>query len=132
MSIRALLLYLIGNDKAIVRLASDRRALWVGLLFVLSAGFAREYDGQDLLRQPWHLLLPLGASLVSSFLLFCLLYCRLIWTDPARPPFFSAYLSFLGLFWLTAPLAWLYAIPYERFMPETRAVEANLWTLGLV
>jgi hypothetical protein len=51
---------------------------------------------------------------------------------PDRPSFFSAYLSFLVLFWMTAPLAWLYAIPYERFLSPADAVRANLWTLGLV
>src|SRR5262249_47045734 len=49
-----------------------------------------------------------------------------------RPGFFTAYRSFLALFWMTAPLAWLYAIPYERFLSEGAATKANLWTLGLV
>jgi hypothetical protein len=39
---------------------------------------------------------------------------------------------FLGLFWMTAPLAWLYAIPYERFLSPVDATAANLATLGLV
>jgi len=33
---------------------------------------------------------------------------------------------------MTAPLAWLYAIPYERFLPAVDATRANLWTLGVV
>ena len=33
---------------------------------------------------------------------------------------------------MTAPLAWLYAIPYERFLSPVGATRANLWTLGLV
>jgi hypothetical protein len=33
---------------------------------------------------------------------------------------------------MTAPLAWLYAIPYERFQSPADAVQANLLTLGLV
>jgi hypothetical protein len=49
-----------------------------------------------------------------------------------RPPFFAAYRSFLTLFWMTAPLAWLYAIPYERFLPAGAATSANLWTLAFV
>ena len=43
------------------------------MLFVISAGFAREYDGEDLLHQPWHVLLPLVTSLITSLLLFVLL-----------------------------------------------------------
>src|SRR5262249_10892210 len=39
---------------------------------------------------------------------------------------------FLTLFWLTAPLAWLYAIPYERFLSPGGATRANLMTLALV
>ena len=38
-------------------------------------------------------------------------------THSHEPSFFRCYAAFLGLFWLTAPLAWLYAIPYERFLP---------------
>ena len=112
MRIRTLLLYLIGSRRAILDLAADRHGLWVGLLFVLSAGFAREYDGQDLLREPWHLLIPLGASLAASFALFLVACGPVFFQGEGRPPFFSAYRSFLTLFWMTAPLAWLYAVPY--------------------
>ena len=42
------------------------------------------------------------------------------------------YLSFLALYWMTAPLAWLYGIPYERFLSPLDAINANLWTLALV
>jgi len=33
---------------------------------------------------------------------------------------------------MTAPLAWLYAIPYERLLSPVGAMEANLWTLVTV
>jgi hypothetical protein len=131
-SIRTLLLYLIGGRRAILEIATDRRALWVGLLFVLSAGFAREYDGQDLLREPWHLLVPVGASLAASFLLFLVACGRLFLRRKGRPPFLASYRSFLTLFWMTAPLAWLYAVPYERFLSPGNATSANLWSLALV
>jgi hypothetical protein len=132
MGIRTLLRYLIGDRQAILEIAADRRAFWVGLLFVLSAGFAREYDGEDLWHEPWHLLIPLAASLVSSFVLFTICFVRLVKTDPQRPAFFAAYRSFLTLFWMTAPLAWLYAVPYERFLGAADAVRANLLTLAVV
>jgi len=127
-----LLLYLIGDRQAILDIAADRRALWVGLVFVLSAGFAREYDGHELLHEPWHLLIPLAASLISSTLLFVLACGKILIRREGRPTAWSTYRSFLTLFWMTAPLAWLYAIPYERFLSEVDAIQANLWTLSLV
>ena len=33
---------------------------------------------------------------------------------------------------MTAPLAWLYGIPYERFTDPLAATEAKVWTLALV
>lgn len=132
MRVRTLVLYLISNRQAILDLAADRRALWVGLLFVLSAGFAREYDGADLLRQPWLLLVPLAVSLAASFLLFLVACGPVFLRRVSRPRFLPAYRSFLALFWMTAPLAWLYAVPYERFLSPADATAANLWTLGIV
>lgn len=133
MSVWTLIRYLMGDRAAILEIASSRHALWVGLLFVLSAGFAREYDGEDLLSEPWHLFIPLGASLVASFVLYFMLRasCEETFLD-FRAYFFSDYASFLGLFWMTAPLAWLYAIPYERFCEPRLAIDLNLGTLGLV
>jgi hypothetical protein len=135
MTLRTLLLYLIGDRQAILTLASDRRALWVGLLFVLSAGFAREYDVRSLVHEPYFLLLPLGVSLVASLILFCALFRPVIPSEghtPSVPSFWFAYERFLTLFWMTAPLAWLYAIPYEQFLSPQNATIANLLTLGLV
>jgi hypothetical protein len=121
MGVRTLLRYLLGGREAILQLARSPWTLPVGLLFVLSAALAREYDGQDLQHEPWQLLAPLGASLLTSLVLFLVAYGR-----PRHYP------AFLGLFWLTAPLAWLYAVPYERFLAPVDAVRANLATLGLV
>jgi hypothetical protein len=104
MRIRTLLRYLIGDRQAILDMATDRRAVWYGLLFVLSAGFAREYDQRDLLHEPWYLFLPLGASLLTSFVLFTLFYGVARLKRAAVPSFRLAYRSFLGLFWMTAPL----------------------------
>jgi hypothetical protein len=120
--------FLIGRRESILVAARDRATPLVGLLFVCAAALAREYDGEDLRRQPWHLLIPLGASLALSFLLFVIIRR---WRDTRRT-FWSEYRSFLGLFWLTAPLALLYGIPYERFLSPLGAVQANLWTLAVV
>ena len=128
LSVAHLFGFLIGRRDSILIAARDRATPLVGLLFVFAAALAREYDGEDLRREPWHLLIPLGASLALSFLLF-LLVRR--WRDPERT-FWSEYGGFLGLFWLTAPLALLYGIPYERFLSPLGAVQANLWTLAVV
>jgi hypothetical protein len=145
-----LLRFLVGDRDAILTVARDRNALWIGFVFVLSAGFAREYDGEDLLHEPWYLLLPLGASLLASFLVYVAVYCfgpvvgfvhkavRLVGVPaPAEEAsvgvgFWAGYLSFLGLFWMTAPLAWLYAVPYERFLSANGAAAANVFTLAVV
>jgi hypothetical protein len=124
--------YLVGDAAAIRAIAATRHAWLVGLVFVLGAGLAREYDHEDLLHQPWHALLPLAASLITATILFLLL--RLVtWRRsgsgwPAR----GGYGAFLGLYWATAPLAWLYALPVERVLPVGEAVAANLWLLGIV
>ncbi|MBL8797669.1 MAG: hypothetical protein JNM56_27465 [Planctomycetia bacterium] len=132
MCIRTWLRFLVGERQAILELAADRQAIYVGALFVLSAGLAREYDAADLLHEPWHLLLPFAASIGASFILFCVTYGSAKLKGAPGPGFWSAYRAFLGLFWLTAPLAWLYALPYERFLTPLGATQANLWTLGLV
>src|SRR5262249_29974163 len=91
----------------------------------LSAGFARTYDGTDLAAQPLVVLRPLGASLVSSLLLFAICWMAGLLSGPAYP-------SFLSLFWMTAPLAWLYAIPVERFLGPLESMRANYLLLGAV
>lgn len=132
MGIGTLLRYLVGSRWAILRIAVDRQALPLGALFVLSAALARDYDGEDLVHEPWRLLLPFAASLGTSFLLFCITYLPAFSKGSQKPSFLTGYRMFLGLFWMTAPLAWLYAIPYERFLSATDAVHANLWTLAVV
>jgi hypothetical protein len=132
MGIGTFLGYLVGRRDAILTVAACPQALWLGLVFVLSAGFAREYDGEDLLHEPWHVVLPLGASLLSSSILFLVSYGIARGRGAGAPGILRAYRSFLTLFWLTAPLAWLYAIPYERFLSPFEAVQTNLLTLAVV
>jgi hypothetical protein len=132
MGIGTLLRYLIGDRAAILTIGRSRQALWMGFLFVLSAALARDYDGEDLIHEPWHLLLPPAASLASSFALFTLAYGVAAFKGASWSTFFPNYASFLGLFWMTAPLAWLYAIPYERFQSPVDAMRLNLITLGVV
>jgi hypothetical protein len=46
--------------------------------------------------------------------------------------FLSGYRTLLTFYWWTAPLAWLYAIPVERFMSAGDATATNLWFLAAV
>jgi hypothetical protein len=132
LSAGTVLSFLRGDREAIVTIASARGALGIGALFVVSAALAREYDGVDLLAEPWHLVLPLAASLATSFLLYSLLYGVGKARGIGKVPFGRTYLRFLGLYWMTAPLAWLYAVPVESFMTPGQATVANLALLGLV
>jgi hypothetical protein len=128
----ALFAYLAGRRSAILEVASNRGALIVGALLVLSAALARNYDQASLTNEPRRLLGPFAASLAISGPLFLTIYGIARWKGMESPGIGRAYLSFLGLYWMTAPLAWLYGIPYEAFLSPVEAVRANLWTLALV
>jgi hypothetical protein len=133
MNVSTLFRYLIGQKSAIEEIAGNRKSLLIGFLFCLSAALARHYDGKYLLREPWFLLAPAGASILTSLILFLAVYSAT--SAKARrllPGIVPSYLIFLGLYWMTAPLAWLYGIPYERFLNEVSAAQANVWTLELV
>lgn len=132
MTITTLIAYLFGSRRAILQIAACRQAVWLGLLFVLSAGLAREYDGHDLLHEPWHLLVPVVASTATSFLLYCLVIAVAHRRGGIQGFYLGYYRSFLGLYWMTAPLAWMYAVPVERFLSPAAATEANLWLLAVV
>jgi hypothetical protein len=152
-------LFLLGDGAAIRRLAATPRLWLVGLLFTFSAGLAREYDAEDLLAEPWHLLIAPGASLVAATALWLFVQLsgirRWVWSPatpqtsstqpdtepgleapPTNPPpaprLRDSYLTFLGLFWMTAPLAWLYGIPFERFQSAGQAATSNLWLLAVI
>lgn len=124
--------FLMGRRSAILDVAASPHALALGGVLVLSAGFAREYDGEDLLHEPWHLLIPHGASLLTAFLLYLLVRLTGIGKTQQLPTFFRGFPMFLRLYWMTAPLAWLYAIPFERWMSPGDATLWNLRLLGIV
>src|SRR5260370_18493970 len=107
MSLLTVLVYRVGDRGAIERIAADPWAVWVGLAFLLSTGLARGYDTRDLLGQPWHLALPLAASLVLSSFLFGALYIILLAKGAGPPPLLPGYRSLLALFLMTAPRACL-------------------------
>lgn len=127
---RTIAAFLIGDAGAIKTLANNRSTIWVGLLFVMSAAIAREYDGEDLLHEPWYLLIPLAASVVTSFVLYVVI-TLLAWRHKVGSAC-PSYRAFLSVYWMTAPLAWLYGIPVERLGSEELAVKLNTLFLSIV
>ena len=123
--------FMFGRPAAIEAFARSRNAVWVGLVFVFSAGLAREYDGVYLLREPWHLLLPLAASLGTSLFLYALVYGAAR-RHQVKLDWWQGYRTLLTYYWMTAPLAWLYAIPVERFLDPRHATEMNFAFLAVV
>lgn len=133
MTLHTLLLFFLGDREAILTIARSRGALAVGAMFVLSAALARDYDGEDLLIEPWHLIMPFITSFFAAFVLHALANFRLFRVrGQSGTDFFDRFGCFFRLFWMTAPLAWLYAIPYERFLSPLDATRANLTTLAVV
>lgn len=132
LTVRGLLGFLFFDAQAIRTVAASRGAFWLGLLFVVSAGFAREYDGEYLLAEPWHLILPLAASLIGCFAMVVLIFVFLKSQKAEEATFVETFRSFLNVYWMTAPLALLYGIPFERMFDPAGATQANLWLLGLV
>ena len=125
-----LLLYLVGHRGAIERIAASRQALWAGALRVVSAGIARNYDHLSLLAQPEWILGPFGMSLFSAGLIWLMLMAGIsVYSQNGKDPAFRTFLTF---FWLTAPCAWLYGFPVERFTDLLRATQWNFAFLIVV
>lgn len=121
----------LGDRRAIEALASSPRSIWLAAAFVFTGALARNYDTEDLMHEPWHLLGSFGMSVVVASVLYWLTWLF----AGSRFPKISAlagWRAFLTLFWMTAPMAWLYAVPYERFLSPVGAASANVWTLVVV
>ena len=138
MNLRTLLGFLVGRADAIRNVASSKAAFWTGMALVLLTAFPRNYDQTYIPEKPvlWFLG-PLLFSLVSGTWLFLISYglCarwKMDYADGKKPPLWSAWRGFMGAFWMTAPIAWIYAIPVERFWDSLTATKANLWLLGIV
>jgi hypothetical protein len=127
---RSIVRFLFGDADAIRRLASWSPLLGVGAVLVLTAGIAREYDHEYFASQPQALLLPFVASFATATLVYGSL--RLFVLRGPRSQARGRYRAFLGLFWLTAPLAWIYALPVERLMEPVPAALFNIAFLAVV
>jgi hypothetical protein len=130
--ISTILKFLFGERQSIYAVASNRWSLLVGFLFVIIAGIAREYDGEYLVAEPWHLILPLSASLIGCSFLVLLLIVLSRARKVRDVSIVETFLCFLSVYWMTAPLALVYGIPFERFLSPDTATKANLWLLAIV
>jgi hypothetical protein len=101
-----------------------RAMLAFGLLATWAAGMGRYWDNPR--AQAWQVL---GLGSLAYVLLLALLVWALI--APLRPKHWS-YRNVLLFVALTAPPAWLYAIPVERFLTLEAAASANVWFLATV
>jgi hypothetical protein len=119
--------FYLGDAETIRRLAADPWTLAIGGILVLSAGLARHYDTHDLRRQGWRLLIPFAASTLAASLLFLVIVQQTRGTSPV-----ALGMGILGLFWLTAPFAWLYGLPFERLWRAQKAARARRLALALV
>lgn len=124
--------FLCGSRAAILHLASRRDTFWLGLVLVISAGFVREYDRSDLLHKPWLVLRPLVATVGMSLALLPLVEFVARRRGVTGGQFWKRFRTFLSLFWMTAPLAWIFILPVERLMSADDATITNLWFLGVV
>jgi hypothetical protein len=134
-SLATLLRFQFGDRSAIETAANNRGTLITGVVLVLLTAIARNYDQSFILESPLWLLGPILFSLVSGSFLFVILYYGFIrrhLEGPQEFPTSGQWRTFMGLFWMNAPIAWLYAIPVERFLPSYEAAKANLFLLALV
>jgi hypothetical protein len=133
--LRILPLYLFGQGDAIRRVAENRQAPCIGIALVLLTAIARHYDQLHISENPFLWVFgPLLFSLISGTWLYLVVYGGFARREmaPPIPAFWSGWRSFMGLFWMTAPVAWIYAIPVERFFDSIMATRANLVLLGVV
>ncbi len=98
--------------------------LALGLVCTWIAGIGRYWDNP---RTNWAQYLGLG----SVAYVFCLALVIWLLALPLRPQKWS-YANVLVFITMTSPLAWLYAVPVERFMAPRDATLANGWFLAIV
>lgn len=129
--------FLIGDRAAIQRVAGSWWAILVGALLVILGGLSRNYDHLDLIHNPEWIIGPYIASVITSLVVFACVYPYLgLWkvtkTNALDRTPGTSYLSFLSIYWMTAPCALLYAIPVESFTDLVTATKWNITFLALV
>ena len=133
--IRDLFLFLLGDRESIRRVVHSPWSLLIGMFFVWTAGIARHYDLHELHSVTKWIWAPFLVAVVSSLLVFFFVFlCILAFSGKRTPNFFAQYASFYGAFLMTAPIAWLYAIPIEQFFDSDplRSAQGNILLLAIV
>jgi len=128
--------FLLGHRDSITRVTSDRTSIPVGLILVLLAGVARDHDLEDLTGEGIGTVF-LGLAISSA--LWIVLHIGILWTfrgrwigEDGKPAPAPGPTVLLGAIWATAPLAWLYAVPFERMADPVSADDDNVALLALV
>jgi len=134
-NLRTIASFQLGKRHAIEAVAENRASFVTGLILALLTAIPRNYDQTYILESPFWLFGPLLFSFFSGYFLFWMLYSGFIRRHLEAPETVSRVAqrrSFMSLFWMTAPVAWLYAIPVERFLNSYQAGAANLALLFIV
>lgn len=126
MNISTIFLYLLGNREAIQRVANSKSSLLIGAILVFTGGVARNYDQMLFVTSPIFLITPFLASILNS--LFIYFFVK----NAVKGKFWKQYITFLSLFWMTAPLAWIYAIPVESMGTMYQSTVLNILFLVIV
>jgi len=135
MNFRTMMRFQFGQADAIETVARNRASFFTGLVLVLLTSIPRNYDQAYFMESPFWLVGPLIFSFFSGSFLFLILYFGYIrrHLEASKTILKKAqWRCFMSLFWMTAPVAWLYAIPVERFMTSYPAAKANLTLLAIV
>ncbi len=126
-------LFLVGQKEAIRKVCSAKQLLEIGGFMVVSAGIARtawlEVTAGGFL---FNLFTPFLASIVSASILYAFIVSasRRRWGNGSSRTI--PFRSYLGIYWLTAPLAWFYGFPAEPLWGAKGAFTANMVLLLIV
>lgn len=126
------MLFLFGVRSSIERVLRCPRAIWLALALVATAALAREYDAVSWLHHPRDLVAPFAASLIFGTIIFLFVTIGLVAIGRKSPSVWRDYRVFMTGYWMTAPLAWLYALPIEIMTDELTSLKFNLTMLSVV
>lgn len=124
--------YLLGSRTSIENILRLHRGLVLATALVFSASLAREYDAVSLGHKPWDLLGSFGASILLCTIIYLFIGTCLSITKNRTFSWASGYKTFLTGYWMTAPLAWIYAFPIETMVDEITSLRFNLTALSVV
>lgn len=102
-------------------------------MLVLAAGIARHWDDPGGLSSTRWISGPLLVSAFSAAFMYVFSVEPVLKLSRATGRNLrGGYLLLLGLFWMTGPCAWVYAIPVERWNDPLGAAKWNMTMLGAV